>query len=538
MEKRLQSVQEHFNIHNEYKLKNATYSILAKNIHETSRRLKESKLEDVKCRKVNRLLILQGGGALGAYEVGVLKFLSEALQKEDNESGNPSRPLFDIVAGSSMGAVNAAILIHNVVFPEHKTLNPYKKWEQSIKRLHDFYMEISDPNLYHPLWWMNKFCLEERWFEQFWSLSSLVKKLFLTINATYRESFLNNQMVANLVKNIRKDDEESSFLFPGLQYTNFLKQDNHDSLPTAENARRYYYYLNSILYGIPKVLSPAIIQPDLLYFDPLWSTHVYTRFSNEPLVKTMKKFWNYDKFPIKTNETQPRLMLVMVDIEDSTVPVIIDSYAKGKEKNSSYSEYGNSTQYRLEYENGITADHVRASMSTPLRYEYPSFKVYNKETKQNEIRHFWDGALIANSPVREVIKAHTDYWRQQDVIEQPDLEIYMVNLYPTVKKGIPDEPYSIQDRETDMRFQSRITLDEIMDDVNWTSIENTSKNIVGSANQKNNKKSRKPKILKFIKIERHEEVENSVFGKAFDFSRKTIIKLIDDGYQDAKRIME
>ena len=537
MEKRFQSAQKHFNLHNESELRDVTCSSLAKNIHESSYCLKESKLEDSKYRKVNRLLILQGGGALGAYEVGVLKFLSEALQKEDKERGNPNRPLFDIVVGSSMGAVNAAILIHNVVSPEQKTLNPCKTWEQSIKKLHDFYMEISNPNLYHPLWWMNKFCLEERWFEQFWSISSLIKKLFLVTNATYRESFLSNQMVTNLVKNIKKDVEESSLPFSGLQYTNFLKQDNCDGIPTAENARRYYYYLNSILYGIPKVLSPAIIQPDLLYFDPLWPTHVYTRFSNEPLVKTMKKFWNYDKFPIKTRETQPRLMLVTVDVEDSTVPVIIDSYAKGEERNSLYSEYGSSTQYRLEYENGITADHVRASMSTPLRHEYPSFKVYNKETKQNEMRSFWDGALIANSPVREVIKAHADYWQQQEVTKQPDLEIYMVNLYPTVKKGIPDEPYSIQDRETDMRFQSRITLDEIMDNY-LTLTENSNKNTVRSANQDNNKKSKKPKILKFIKIERHEEVESSVFGKAFDFSRKTIVKLIDDGYQDAKRIMQ
>jgi len=55
----------------------------------------------------------------------------------------------------------------------------------------------------------------------------------------------------------------------------------------------------------------------------------------------------------------------------------------------------------------------------------------------------------------------------------------------------------------------------------------------------NNKKRRKtPTLRKIVKIERHEDVENSVFGKAFDFSRKTIAQLIDDGYQDAKQIIK
>ncbi len=96
------------------------------------------------------------------------------------------------------------------------------------------------------------------------------------------------------------------------------------------------------------------------------------------------------------------------------MPVIVDSHRKkgGNKKNTHYSEYGSSMQYRMEYQSGITEDHVRASMSTPLRHEYPSFGVYNKQTGQQEVRHFWDGAFISNSPVQEVINAHTDYWQQ------------------------------------------------------------------------------------------------------------------------------
>lgn len=58
-----------------------------------------------------RVLILQGGGALGAYEAGAFKALSEELPKLDAKKGEPSRPLFVIIAGTSIGAINAAILL-------------------------------------------------------------------------------------------------------------------------------------------------------------------------------------------------------------------------------------------------------------------------------------------------------------------------------------------------------------------------------------------------------------------------------------------
>ena len=54
-----------------------------------------------------RALVLQGGGALGAYEVGVLKVLCRKLIESSGNEGK-DKPLFDIVAGSSMGAMNAA----------------------------------------------------------------------------------------------------------------------------------------------------------------------------------------------------------------------------------------------------------------------------------------------------------------------------------------------------------------------------------------------------------------------------------------------
>ena len=51
--------------------------------------------------KVRTAIILQGGGALGAYECGVL----EALYQARGEDFTP-----EIITGISIGAVNAAIL--------------------------------------------------------------------------------------------------------------------------------------------------------------------------------------------------------------------------------------------------------------------------------------------------------------------------------------------------------------------------------------------------------------------------------------------
>ena len=51
-----------------------------------------------------RAIVLQGGGALGAYEAGVYKALCDSFVKPRNQP-------FDIFAVVSIGAVNASILV-------------------------------------------------------------------------------------------------------------------------------------------------------------------------------------------------------------------------------------------------------------------------------------------------------------------------------------------------------------------------------------------------------------------------------------------
>jgi len=82
--------------------------------------------------KVQRALVLQGGGALGAYQAGVFKALYEKIKSIQSEvnSENDDR-LFDIIAGTSIGAINAAILVS--FFLENKT------WHGSSEKLELFW---------------------------------------------------------------------------------------------------------------------------------------------------------------------------------------------------------------------------------------------------------------------------------------------------------------------------------------------------------------------------------------------------------------
>ena len=62
--------------------------------------------------------ILQGGDSIGAYEAGVFVVLYHWLKKDiQNEKDNEN--MFDIIAGTSIGAINGAILVNYV--QENKT---------------------------------------------------------------------------------------------------------------------------------------------------------------------------------------------------------------------------------------------------------------------------------------------------------------------------------------------------------------------------------------------------------------------------------
>jgi NTE family protein len=58
-------------------------------------------------RKKQRALVFQGGVALSAYEAGVFKAFYKRLFK-------PGESLIDVIAGTSIGATNACIIVSYV----------------------------------------------------------------------------------------------------------------------------------------------------------------------------------------------------------------------------------------------------------------------------------------------------------------------------------------------------------------------------------------------------------------------------------------
>ena len=84
---------------------------------------------------IHRALIFQGGGSLGAYEAGAYKAINEDLSAFFRTEGRGNEPIFHIVSGTSIGAINAALLVSYV--KENKT------WEGSGERLIAFWDYLS-----------------------------------------------------------------------------------------------------------------------------------------------------------------------------------------------------------------------------------------------------------------------------------------------------------------------------------------------------------------------------------------------------------
>jgi len=64
-------------------------------------------------------LIFQGGGSLGAYEAGAYKAMHEDVSAYIKREGRDKEPLFHLVSGTSIGSINAAILVSYVKITKH-----------------------------------------------------------------------------------------------------------------------------------------------------------------------------------------------------------------------------------------------------------------------------------------------------------------------------------------------------------------------------------------------------------------------------------
>ena len=306
--------------------------------------------------RIQRALVLQGGGALGAYEAGVIKILCQKLVREDNENREEGKLIFDIVAGSSIGAMNGAVLVSQFL----KT----GSWEDAVNQV-----------------------------EKFWRDSDY-----------------------GLASNPNEDIEKSPTWLPWKEDEWYWKK-KVPGIASKEAARKYYSVKQLSTHGVKNVYLPPTIRPDFKFFD---SDIKWVSYNNKPLKESIQHFAD---FPIRTSfdENQPRLLVCSVDIAEGKI-VIFDSYKKSDgSRKSEYGEYIDGKYEHVIKYPGIMINHVMASSTLP--------EIYDPQVIDG--RNFWDGGILNNTPFRELIQSHQDYWKNVEGRDKiPDLEVYIVNVQP------------------------------------------------------------------------------------------------------------
>jgi NTE family protein len=522
-------------------------------------------------KMVQRALVLQGGGSLGAYELGVYRALCERLIEKDRSDGSrKNRPLFDIIAGTSIGALNAALIVHSVKKSMDKARQTNAKvqdidslaiWEKSVQDLADFWCDITIP---FP-WFSNDF------FKNSWDLWSDLSKLWLE---NYKKYFAKYSSPLDL---------EHNYLYP--LYL-FFRPEIYTPLATGESARRYFS-MASFPYNLPmRAITPSFRQPDTRFF---LGIPAFFRFSNTPLAETAKqRYWDSDNEAIRTSfaDGEPRLLLVAADILDATSAVTFDSYLgetryeDGRNKSNSYNSSNGKFEHIIDYPQGITMQHVKASMSPNAVLEPSTLS----DKENGETRYYWDGAYLSNTPLRELLHLHRYYWYDKKKEEYgskktwhvPHLEVYIINLYPTVedRDEPPKDPDTIQDRELDIRFHDKTKYDKkvaemttdylilhgqiknlarkhigLFDQDKIEAFEKEYNEILDDTNTHSSKRRETEKrkfrdlvegrfdVTRVVYIDRKDDPD-TIFGKAADFSRETMMSLEKEGYSDAQKAIK
>ena len=298
-------------------------------------------------RNVENVLVLQGGGSLGAFACGVFK----ALVKKNVR--------IDIVAGTSIGAVNAAIIVGS------KSGHPEKDLE-------DFWIELAESNL------------------------NIIPDIFVFDYDSKSKKYISKK-ISSASANAAIFGVPKMFTpvwsrwFPWShddEYNNNNEIYDHNK---REQSEHYYDFLN-----------------------PRNWTYVY---DHSPLAKTLDKYIDYRKLNLAaTKEELPevlRLIITAVDVMTAR-PLIFDN-----------------TKMK------IKAKHILASSGYPI-YGFPWIEVEDNV-------YAWDGSLLSNTPVREVIYASP----------RNDKNIFIVENYPRKIQRLPSNMAEVESRAKDIIFSDK-----------------------------------------------------------------------------------
>ena len=130
---------------------------------------------------MQRALVLQGGGSLGAYEAGVFSALYYWIKKDIGNNEN----VFDVVAGTSIGAINAAFLVSYVIKRRREEKkNVGESWKDSAEELEEFWKSRLASNVNLNKWW--PFLWDEKSWTLAWDLLSTTNSFAATGEAARR----------------------------------------------------------------------------------------------------------------------------------------------------------------------------------------------------------------------------------------------------------------------------------------------------------------------------------------------------------------
>ena len=182
------------------------------------------------------------------------------------------------------------------------------------------------------------------------------------------------------------------------------------------------------------------------------------------------------------------------------------------------------------------------------------------------MRFFWDGGLLANTPLRQTVLAHRDYWIKVRNLEGniPKLKFCIINLHPAKQEYVPTDYDSVVDRKNDIIYHDRTEFDEFVAVLISDHIL-LEESLIKLAKENGASKEAIQKILKkktkvvslatgkkgtyndlvrgrvdvdFVaRLERKND-DHTISNKTFDFSKTTVRHLIQDGYKETKEQMK
>ena len=282
-----------------------------------------------------RALVLQGGGSLGAYEAGIYKAVYSFLKQNDKDQGNVGRPIVDMIAGTSIGAINAAILVSYLV--ENKT------WEGSAERLIEFWNFISTEPIPKPF---------EDYFMSWWNYFRNFNPYMGTAEAA-RRYYSSKEFAISGAPNVFSPphaEPDKKFFDPTNRWYRF------DNEPLKKSLERFAKFPIATLQedNQPRLLLTAV--------DVAEGSSVV-----------------FDSYPKKDGTRKTEYGRYIVE--------------KDNNKGSSENQKVIGLEHIIRYDKGITADHVIASSAFPVSYDYADLEVdtYDPEKKKytKKTRQFW-----------------------------------------------------------------------------------------------------------------------------------------------------